>query len=176
MSLTLSIYDDLKIRLGTTADMDEVMQLASAAAKENGLLEAKPELLVRAIWPKLNLQTGLIGCIGKPGGKIEGMVVLQIGKLFYSDETCLEELVLYVHPDYRNAKGGRAHKLVEFSKSSAERLGLPLLIGVLSSAHTEQKRKLYERVLGPASGNYWIYGRKTGTFLREHANEAGTCP
>jgi len=45
------------------------------------------------------------------------MVVLQIGKLFYSNEICLEELVLYVHPDYRNAKGGRAHKLVEFSKA-----------------------------------------------------------
>jgi N-acetylglutamate synthase-like GNAT family acetyltransferase len=172
MSLTLSIYDDLKIRLGTTADMDEVMQLATAAAKENGLLDASPELLVRAIWPKLNLQTGLIGCIGKPGGKIEGMVVLQIGKLFYSDEQCLEELVLYCHPDYRNAKGGRAHKLVEFSKSSAEKLGLPLLIGVLSSAKTEQKCKLYERVLGPASGKYWIYGRATGSFQETAVGES----
>jgi len=169
MSLTLSIYDDLKIRLATTADMDEVMQLAIAAAKENGLLEANPALLAQTIWPKLNLQTGLIGCIGKKGGKIEGMVVLQIGKLFYSDETCLEELVLYVAPEFRNAKGGRAHKLVEFSKSSAERLELPLLIGVLSSAKTEQKCKLYERVLGPASGKYWICGRKTGSFAEESA-------
>ncbi len=172
MSLTLSIYDDLKIRLGTTADMDEIMQLATAAAKENGLLEANPALLAQTIWPKLNLQTGLIGCIGKDGGMIEGMVVLQIGKLFYSDETCLEELVLYVHPDYRNARGGRAHKLVEFSKSSAEKLGLPLLIGVLSSAKTEQKCKLYERVLGPASGKYWIYGRKTGSFQQTAAGES----
>jgi hypothetical protein len=172
MSLTLSIYDDLKIRLGTTADMDEIMQLAIAAAKENGLLEANPELLVRTIWPKLNLQTGLIGCIGKPGGMIEGMVVLQIGKLFYSDETCLEELVLYVHTDYRNARGGRAHKLVEFSKSSAEKLGLPLLIGVLSSAQTENKCKLYERVLGPASGKYWIYGRRTGSFEETAVGES----
>lgn len=164
MSLTLSIYDDLKIRLGTTADMDEVMQLAIAAATENALLAANPALLVQTIWPKLNLQTGLIACIGTAGGKIEGMVVLQIGKLFYSDETCLEELVLFVHPDYRNARGGRAHKLIEFSKSSADKLGLPLLIGVLSSAETQQKRKLYERALGPPSGNYWIHGRRTGSF------------
>ena len=170
MSLTLSIYDDLKIRLGTTEDMDEIMQLAIAAAKENGLLEANPGLLARTIWPKLNLQTGLIGCIGKPSGKIEGMVVLQVGKLFYSDETCLEELVLYVHPDFRSAKGGRAHKLVEFSKSSAEKLGIPLLIGVLSSAQTESKCRLYTRVLGPASGMYWIHGRKTGAFA---AGEVG---
>ena len=162
--LTLSIYDDLTLRLGTPDDMPEIMSLAVAAAKENGLLEANPALLAHTIWPKLNLQTGLVGCIGRKDGMIEGMVVLQIGKLFYSDETCLEELTLYVHPDYRNARGGRAHKLVEFSKSSAEKLGLPLLIGVLSSIKTEQKCKLYERVLGPASGKYWIYGRKTGAF------------
>lgn len=166
-STPLSIVpEDLHIRLGTTTDMDEIMQLATSAAKENGLLEASPELLVRTIWPKLNLQTGLIGCIGPPGGKIEGMVVLQIGKLFYSDETCLEELVLWVHPDHRSARGGRAHKLIEFSKSSAEKLGLPLLIGVLSSIKTEAKCRLYERVLGPASGKYWIYGRATGTFAK----------
>jgi GNAT superfamily N-acetyltransferase len=160
--LALSIYDDLKIRLGTPEDMPEVMGLAVAAATENGLLKATPALLAQTVWPKLNLMHGMIGCIGRPDGMIEGMVVLQIGKLFYSDETCLEELVLYVHPDYRNARGGRAGKLIEFSKSAADRLGLPLLIGVLSSAMTEQKCKLYERVLGPASGKYWIYGRKTG--------------
>ena len=162
--LALNIYDDLKIRVATVDDLKEIMDLAIAAAKENGLLEANPELLCRTIWPKLNLQGGLIGCIGKSDGMIEGMVVLQIGKLFYSDEMCLEELTLYVRPDYRNARGGRASKLIEFSKSSAERLSLPLLIGVLSSAKTEQKCKLYERVLGPASGKYWIYGRRTGTF------------
>lgn len=156
--------EDLHIRLGTTADMDEVMAIATMAANENGLLKFEPELLVRTIWPKLNLQTGLIGCIGPPGGKIEGMVVLQIGKLFYSDEACLEELVLYVLPDHRSARGGRAHKLIEFSKSSAEKLELPLLIGVLSSIQTDAKCRLYERVLGPSSGKYWIVGRKTGTF------------
>lgn len=153
-----------RIRLATTDDMDEVMKLAIMAAKENGLLKFEPELLVRTIWPKLNLQSGLIGCIGPVGGKIEGMVVLQIGKLFYSDEQALEELVLYVHPDHRGARGSRAHKLIEFSVKSAEKLGLPLLIGVLSSVQTEAKRKLYERVLGKPSGNYWIVGRKTGTF------------
>lgn len=162
MSLALNIYDDLKLRLGTPDDMTEVMDLAIAAAAENGAMSANQVLLAKAIWPKLNLQHGLIGCIGPEDGKIEGMVVLQVGTLFYSEEMCLEELVLYVHPDYRNAKGGRARKLCEFSKSASDRLGLPLIIGVFSSQMTQQKCKLYERVLGPASGQYWIYGRKTG--------------
>lgn len=162
MTLSLSIYDDLKIRLGTTADMDEVMQLAIMAAKENGVMNASQLLLAKTIWPKLELQHGLIGCIGPKDGKIEGMVVLQIGTLHYTDEPCIEELVLFVHPDYRAAKGGRATKLCEFSKSVADKLGLKLIIGVFSSINTQQKVKLYERVLGPAAGSYWIYGGTTG--------------
>jgi hypothetical protein len=162
LSLSLSIYDDLKIRLGTTADMDEVMQLAIMAAKENGVMNASQLLLAKTIWPKLELQHGLIGCIGKPGGKIEGMVVLQIGTLHYTEEPCIEELVLFCHPDYRNAKGGRATKLCEFSKSVADKIGLKLVIGVFSSINTQQKVKLYERVLGPAAGCYWIYDGATG--------------
>lgn len=157
MSLTLSIYDDLKIRLGTTADMDEVMQLAIMAAKENGVMNASQLLLAKTIWPKLELQYGLIGCIGKKGGQIEGMVVLQIGTLHYTEEPCIEELVLFVHPDHRAAKGGRATKLCEFSKSVADKLGLKLVIGVFSSVSTQQKVKLYERVLGSPAGSYWIY-------------------
>jgi hypothetical protein len=162
VSLTLSIYDDLKIRLGTTADMDEVMQLAIMAAAENGAMSASKLLLVKIVWPKLTLQNGIIGCIGKPGGKIEGMVVLQVGTLPYTEEPCVEEIVLFVHPDFRNAKGGRATKLLEFSRSASQKLELPLVIGVFSTIATRQKCKLYERVLGPPSGNYWIYGRKTG--------------
>lgn len=166
MSLTLSIYDDLKIRLGTTADMDEIMQLAIMAATENGVMNASQLLLAKTIWPKLELQHGLIGCIGKKDGKkdgkIEGMVVLQIGTLHYTEEPCIEELVLFVHPDHRSAKGGRATKLCEFSKSVADKLGLKLIIGVFSSINTQQKIKLYERVLGPAAGSYWIYGGATG--------------
>ena len=162
MSLALSIYDDLKIRLGTPDDMREVMDLAIAAAKENALLTANQVLLAHAIWPALNQNHGMVGCIGKPGGEIEGMVVLNIGTLFYSDEMCVEERVVFVKPEYRAAKGGRARKLCEFSASVAKELGLPLLIGVMSSDMTKQKVELYRRVFGEPSGAFWVVGRKTG--------------
>jgi hypothetical protein len=160
--LALSIYDDLQLRLGTTDDMKEVMDMAIAAAKENGLLNASQLLLAKAVWPALSNDHGLVGCIGKPGGEIEGMVVLTIGTLFYSDEPCVEEKVLFVRPEYRNAKGGRARKLCEFSKSVAERLCLPLIIGVFSSIATKQKIELYRREFGEPSGVYFLYNSKTG--------------
>ena len=160
--LSLSIYDELQLRIGTPEDLDEVMQLAIEAAKENSLVPANPELLLRAVWPALHQNHGIVGCIGKPGGAIEGMVVLQIGTLFYSDSQCVEEKVVYVRHDYRAAQGGRARKLCEFSKSIADGLCLPLIIGVFSSEMTKQKVGLYRRIFGEPAGSYWVYGGKTG--------------
>ena len=136
------------------------MQLAVEAAKENGFLDASAALLLKAIWGPLNQDHGIIGCIGTD--PVEGMVVLNVGKIFYSDTECLEERTLYLRPEYRNASGGRAKKLVEFSKSAADALGIPLLIGVLSNQRTEAKVRLYQRMLGEPSGAFWIYRTQTG--------------
>lgn len=160
--LQLPIYDGLRLRLGTLKDLPEVMELAIAAAKENSLFDCTAAHLVRTIYPCLNLDKGMVGCIGKKGGPIEGMVVLVIGTLHYSDSLCVEERTLYVRPEFRNAKGGRANKLVQFSKSAAEHLGLPLLIGVLSNDSTKQKISLYKRLLGEPAGAFWVMGAKTG--------------
>lgn len=163
MTLSLNIYDDLKLRIGTPDDMHEVMSLAIAAAKENGLVDANQVLLAKTVWPALNQDHGLVGCIQKKsGGEIEGMVVLQVGTLFYSDQPCLEEKVVFVKPEYRAAKGGRARKLCEFSKSAADKLGLPLIIGVFSSVETQAKISLYKRIFGEPVGLYFLYGGRTG--------------
>lgn len=153
---------EIKVRLGIPADMPQIMELAVEAAKENGFLDATVELLARAVWGPLNQDHGLVGCIGAPGARIEGMVVLNVGKIFYSNIDCLEERTVFVHPEFRAAKGGRAKKLVEFSKSAADSLELPLLIGILSNERTQGKVKLYERMLGPPAGAYWIYRTHTG--------------
>jgi N-acetylglutamate synthase-like GNAT family acetyltransferase len=154
---------DVTVRIATTADLDEIMQLAVEAAKENGFLDASTTLLLKAIWGPLNQDHGIIGCIGPSAGLLEAMVVLRVGKIFYSDTDCLEELTIFCRPEFRSAKGGRAKKLVEFSKSAADSLGLPLLIGVLSNSRTQAKVKLYQRMLGEPAGAYWIYRAATGS-------------
>lgn len=160
--LALNIYDDLKLRIGTPQDVHEVMSLAIAASQENGLVNASKVRLLQTVWPALNQDHGLVGCIGKPGGEIEGMVVLNVGTLFYSDDPCVEEKVVFVKPEFRNAKGGRARKLCEFSKSVADRLTLPLIIGVFSSEATKAKMGLYKRIFGEPAGLYFLYGGATG--------------
>ena len=156
---------DLEIRLATIDDLDQVMQLAIMAVEENGCMDASHELILQVVYPAVTLNKALCGVIGKKSGTIEGMVILTIGNLYYSPKQCVEEKVIFVHPDYRQAKGGRARKLCEFSKSVADDLDLPLMIGVCSTHRTAGKVKMYERIFGPPAGAYWLYRTKTGGHL-----------
>lgn len=153
--------DGVSVRLGHPNEIHDVMKLAVAAAEENGFLDASPELLLNEVWPAITRNKGICGVIGDPG-KLEAFVILRIGRMYYSPQQCLEEKVVYVHPEYRAAKGGRARKLCEFSKSMADKLELPLLIGICSNSRTEAKVRMYERIFGPPAGAYFLYRTKTG--------------
>lgn len=156
----------LKIRIATPEDVDEVMAIALAASQENGFLKAEPHKLLQDIWAALNLNCGMVGAIGIPGGPIEGLVLLRIGPMWYAsdDDPVVEEKAIFVRPDFRSAKGGRARQLCEFSKHVADELGLPLVIGVLSSHRTAAKMKMYERIFGAPAGVFFLYNAKTGVF------------
>jgi GNAT superfamily N-acetyltransferase len=154
--------DTLVIRIATPEDVHDVMNLALSACDENGFVDPNPEKLLAEIWPALHRDHGLVGLIGEPDGKPEGAILLRIGTMWYSDNQVLEEKAIFIHPDYRSAKGGRARKLCEFSKQVADGLGIPLIIGVLSNHRTEAKVKLYERQFGKPSGAFFLYGATTG--------------
>lgn len=149
--------DNLIVRLGTPADLDLVMKAAVEAIAEIGLVDPEPERLLGDIWPALNQDRGLIGIICKPNGEPEGGVLLRIGKMWYSNQDVLEERVIFVLPEFRALKPSRAIELLKFSKKAAENLGLPLLIGVMSTVRTEAKVRMYERQLGKPMGAVFLY-------------------
>ena len=153
---------DISIRVATPSDLDAVMALAIAGAEENSFLPARTHLILNEVWPAVNLQRGLCGIIGPPSGRVEGIVILRIGTMYYSEQLCVEEKIVNVGMEYRSAKGGRARKLCEFSKKVADTLDLPLLIGVCSSERTKAKVRMYERIFGEPSGAYFLYKTKTG--------------
>lgn len=84
--------------------------------------------------------------------------------MWYSDTPVLEEKAIFIHPNYRSAKGGRARRLCEFSKKASDQLEIPLIIGVLSNHRTEAKVRLYERQFGRPSGAFFLYNARTGSF------------
>lgn len=161
--------EDLHIRVGTPEDLDEMMQIAMMATDENAFLDPNPGKLAAEIWPALHQDHGIVGIIGPKDGMIQGAVLLRIGHMWYSDAAVVEEKAIFIHPEYRSAKGGRAKRLCEFSKKVADTLGIPLIIGVLSNSRTEAKVRLYERQFGKPSGAFFLYGAKTGEVPRtEH--------
>jgi hypothetical protein len=160
--------DNLIIRIATPEDVDDVMNLAMSACDENGFVNPDPKKLLAEIWPALKQDHGLVGLIGEAGGKPEGAILLKIGKMWYSDDDVIEEKAIFIHPDYRNAKGGRARRLCEFSKKVSSELGIPLIIGVLSNNRTEAKVRMYQRIFGEPSGAFFLYNAQTG-HLKEAA-------
>jgi hypothetical protein len=163
--------EPLTVRIGTPEDLDQLMALASEACEENGFLPPQPMKLLQEIWCGLNQDAGLCGVIGPVGGRVEGAVLLRIADMWYSDQKVVEERGIFIHPDYRSAKGGRARRLCEFSKEVSDKLGFPLIIGVLSNSRTEAKVRLYERQFGKPSGAFFLYGAKTGEWKRSHGSD-----
>ncbi len=162
---------DLVVRVGTPADVDDVMSLALMGSAENGFVTPQPGKILQEIWDALNLSAGIMGLIGPRNGKPEGAVLLRITTLWYSDDKFVEEKAIFIHPEYRTAKGGRASRLCEFSKQVADRLGLPLLIGVLSNTRTEAKARLYQRHFGAPAGAFFLYGAQTGGAVLPDAGD-----
>jgi hypothetical protein len=154
--------NDLGVRAGTPEDVHPMMDLALAACEENGFVNPNPEKLLAEIWTALNLENGLVGIIEGENGILEGAVLLRLGTMWYSDDKVVEEKAIFIHPDYRSAKGGRARRLCEFTKLVSDQLGLPLIIGVLSNHRTKGKIKLYERQFGEPSGAFFLYNARTG--------------
>lgn len=157
----MSKTENIHVRTATPEDEAGIMGLARLVNSENGVFKMDEEKVLNVVRPSLYLSGGIIGVIG-PRDYLQGVVVLRISQYWYSNVSFLEEMCVFVHPDYRAAKGGRARKLVEFAKSASEKLGMPLMIGILSNSRTDAKTRLYERQFGPPAGAFFLYGAQTG--------------
>jgi len=158
-----------KITLATPQDEEQILAIASQAWKENGVANIDMEKVRGMIRPALYLWQGLCGVMKQDNGRIEGGVLLRMSQMWYSNAWILEEKIIFVDPEFRNAKGGRARRLCEFSKKVSDDLGIPLMIGVLSNYRTAAKIKLYERQFGEPAGAFFLYGAKTGhDIMMEH--------
>lgn len=154
---------EIFVREGVAEDFNELMRLCVGATKENAFVMPDEMMLAEHMYAALTRKMGVAGVIGgNPGETLEAAIVLRIGPVWYSQEPILEEKAIYVAPEFRSAKGGRARKLAEWAKDVSKNLGIPLAIGVLSNTRTEAKIRLYERVFGAPAGVYFLYNAKTG--------------
>ena len=130
-----------------------MMAVAIAACQENAVTRADPGKLLRDIWPALNRDHGRVGIIGN--GQIEAAILLQIQPFWYGadDEPCLLERAIFVAPEYRSAKVGRARLLCEWAKQASDTLEMQAVIGVLSNDRTEAKNAALHATVRATGGH-----------------------
>jgi GNAT superfamily N-acetyltransferase len=116
------------------------------------------------MWGALTRESGIVGIIGAIGEEPEAAILLSIGELWYSKDKVIDEKSMFVRPEFRNAKGGRAARLAEFAKEVQKSLDIPLAIGVLSNERTAGKVRMYQRMFGAPAGAYFLYGGRTGEW------------
>ena len=150
------------VKIGDPSMVHRLMDLTLACVDENALLAPSTKKILNEVWASLNHDHGVAGVIEGPDGRLEAAIVLRVDTAPYSEEPVLCERYVFVHPEHRAAKGGRASRLCEFAKQVADSLELPLLIGILSTERAAGKVRLYERHFGEPAGAYWLYNAKTG--------------
>jgi hypothetical protein len=162
-----SMFTEINVRVGVPDDIHNCMDLAIKMANENAFVDVSPEKVLKEIWSALNLDNGIVGVIENSSNVIEGMILLRIGKIWYSNADVLEEKFVFIDYEFRKAKGGRASRLCEFAKKAADSMGLPLLIGVVSNQRTEAKVRLYSRQFGKPAGAIFLHNARTKGPLSE---------
>jgi hypothetical protein len=141
------------VRKALPVDKPQIMEMCEENWKDNrqfSLSITKVEAMIDKAFSRGGTIIGVIG-----PAKIEGMIVLNIGSFWYTDDWCLEEVQNYVRPQFR--KTTHAKDMIDFGKRCSDELGIPLVIGVVSNERTRAKMELYRRRLGDPVGGYFIH-------------------
>lgn len=150
------------VRSAVPEDKPEVWRLLRLLHTENAMFKISDEkvdyYLDRFLHPHaITLDDtgprGFIGVIGEVGA-LEGCIMLSIGSNWYSEEWSLDEFLNFVDPKHRSSQHSAA--LIDFAKNCADRIGIRLVIGVLSTRRTAAKVRLYERRL-TACGSFFLH-------------------
>lgn len=172
------------VRLAQPEDEPEILEMCKRLHKENGLFslnEEKVQACIRKYYERAGV---IVGVIGLPG-KLEASTCLQLSDFYYTDEWHLAELWNFVDEPHRRSHNAEA--LIEFGKSCADKMKMPLFTGIITNKQMAGKVRLYRRALGNPTGAFFIYNARwqtepmednsaLRTRLREAAKTCATTP
>lgn len=143
------------VRIGLQADEQAIFDMLMLLAPENAMAPVNSEKVWDTIKKGTRRDGGVVGII-EVDGKIAATVGIGMGPWWYSSAWHCEEMWCYVHPDYRKAKDNYAELLIQFTKWWSEQLGMPVLMGVLTTNRTLGKVRLYARHI-PFVGGLFLW-------------------
>lgn len=155
------------VRPATADDYVEVWRLFRALWTENAMFSISEQKVDYYITRLLHPETigptdtgprGFIGVIG-PVGALEACIMLTVGSVWYSEDWTLDEHLNFVDPAHRQSEHAKA--LISYAKHCADKIGIRLVIGVLSTHRTAAKVRLYGQMLTP-SGAFFVHPAPQG--------------
>lgn len=156
------------VRLAEPQEEEALMAQCRRLHFDNGLFalnEEKVRATIRRCFDRQGVIVGVIGAIGK----IEASTCLAIDEYHYSNDWYLNELWNFVDEAYRRSRNAEA--LIEFGKSCAEKMGCPLLTGIITNKSMAGKVRLYRRLLGQPAGAFFVHNSKwKSESLEDHAD------
>lgn len=143
------------VRLAAPGDEDEIMAMCRRLHAENGLFALDDDLVRALLQRYFRRDKVIVGVIGAPG-HIEASTCIVFSTMYYTPEWHLAELWNFVDEPFRQSRNLEA--LIGFGKNSADRIGLPLITGIITDTRTAAKVRLYRRLLGTPAGAFFVYG------------------
>lgn len=145
------------VRLAEPRDEDEIIAMCRRLHAENAIFAMSDDRVRATVRKGLNRDQSILGVIGPPGN-IQASIYLTVAQFWYTNSQHLEEIWNYVLPEFRNSRN--AKDLISYAKWCSDTIGLPLMIGILSTIRLEAKQRLYERQLGSPAGVLYLHNRK----------------
>lgn len=142
-----------RVRVAGESDRARLWELLMLAAAENAVFPINEHKVKEALDKIVQRERAVAGVIDGTTA-LAGMACLSYGQMWYTSAWHVEDMAVYVHPDYRRGtqNKGHARALLQFSKWWADQLGMPLLAGVLTAKRTRGKLRLYEQEMGEMKG------------------------
>lgn len=132
-------------------DESEILELLSLM-HEDAALEL-PEIDASKVIERLADATAVWVAIMQD--QIVGVMALQHGALWYTNDKVLGDIVFFVHPAFRASKLGI--RLIQRAQDYATELGCPLFLGIVSGVDADRKNALYERLGMRHLGGFFGY-------------------
>jgi len=166
----LSVVEPPTVRLADREEEEELMIMCREIHAENGLVSMDEDRVRAMLHRAFDKQGGIIGVIGEPGS-LEAIIMIVMTNFWSSNDTHLEELFSYVRRPFRTRRLNKAnefkviHKphaeaLIHFAKDCSDRIGVPLVIGIITNKRMAGKVRLYRSVLGYPAGAYFVINPK----------------
>lgn len=149
--------DEVPVRSAGEADLVAIVALLRALHTETPHAPWSEARVVRAV--EEVLADGVVFLSLAPGGRAVGTLGLNLDRPWFSDQMWARDVWMFVDPAHRVAPHART--LLRTARRFAERIGVPLQMGVAGGAkglRVPAKIRLYRRELGEPTGATWFIG------------------